>query len=125
VLRRNRFLTGVYNEELGVKDVTWVHPAGSEMTEDNWKDGGLRCIGMLIDGRAQVSGVRERGSNATLLLIFNSSHESVQFVLPPPVDGNGWQLQLDSNDSSQVGQVFQPGVPRDIADRSVSVFLMH
>jgi isoamylase len=125
VLRRNRFLTGVYNEELGVKDVTWVHLSGSEMTEDNWKDGGLRCIGMLIDGRAQVSGVRERGSNATLLLIFNSSHEPVQFVLPPPVDGNGWQLQLDSHDSSQVGQVLQPGVSREIADRSVSVFLMH
>jgi isoamylase len=79
----------------------------------------------LIDGRAQVSGVRERGSNATLLLIFNSSHEPVQFVLPPPVDGNSWQLQLSSNDSSQVGQVFQAGVPREITDRSVSVFLMH
>jgi isoamylase len=125
VLRRNRFLNGVYNQELGVKDVTWVHPSGSEMNEENWKDPGLHCIGMLIDGRAQVSGVRERGSNATLLLIFNSSHEPVAFVLPPPIDGNGWQLQLDSNDSSQVGQVFQAAAPREIADRSVSVFLMH
>jgi glycogen operon protein len=125
VLRRNRFLTGVYNEELGVKDVTWIHPGGSEMTADNWKDGGLRCIGMLIDGRAQVSGVRERGSNATLLLIFNSNHEPIQFVLPPPVEGKGWQLLLDSNDTSQPNQIFEPAVAREIADRSVSVFLMH
>ena len=28
MLRRGRFLTGEYNEELGVKDVTWLTPAG-------------------------------------------------------------------------------------------------
>ena len=29
ILRRSRFLTGEYNEELGVKDVTWLTPAGT------------------------------------------------------------------------------------------------
>jgi glycogen operon protein len=28
VLRRSRFLTGVRDEALGVKDVTWIHPSG-------------------------------------------------------------------------------------------------
>ena len=31
ILRRGRFLTGEYNEELGVKDVTWINAAGTEM----------------------------------------------------------------------------------------------
>ena len=36
ILRRSRFLVGIYNEELGVKDVTWVHPSGEEMRDENW-----------------------------------------------------------------------------------------
>ena len=38
ILRRGRFLTGAYNEELDVKDVTWLTPAGEEMTPEHWQD---------------------------------------------------------------------------------------
>jgi glycogen operon protein len=127
VLRRNRFLTGAYNEELGVKDVTWIHPSGTEMNDATWRDAGLRCVGMLIDGRAQASGVRERGSDATLLLIFNGSAEAVKFKLPQPVDGKGWKLQLDTDGLSAVAgdRQFPPLEEVQMADRSVSVFLMY
>ena len=40
VLRRSRFLTGEYIEELGVKDVTWINADGSEMNDGNYS--GLR-----------------------------------------------------------------------------------
>ena len=33
ILRRGRFLTGNYNEELGVKDVTWINASGTEMND--------------------------------------------------------------------------------------------
>jgi isoamylase len=124
VLRRNRFLTGAYNEELGVKDVTWLHPAGVEMSGENWKDPALRCIGMLIDGRAQMTGIRERGSEATLLLIFNSHHQAIAFVLPSPPEAQKWQLQADSHDIMRAGEFCRPGEVRQIPDRSVSIFLM-
>jgi isoamylase len=124
VLRRNLFLNGAYNEELRVKDVTWIHPSGKEMTDETWRDAGLRCIGMLIDGRAQMTGIRERGSEATLLLVFNGHHEPGKFVLPAPVDGEKWQLQLDTSDPSNAGQLFAPNEARDTAARSVTVFLM-
>lgn len=124
VLRRNRFLIGAVNEELGVKDVTWIHPSGAEMNEETWKDAGLRCIGMLLDGRAPATAIRERGTEATLLLIFNSHHESVRFVMPAPVEGANWQLQLDSDGPSRVNQMAVPSEPYEISPRSVSVFLM-
>src|SRR6185437_9860081 len=69
ILRRNLFLTGEYNEELGVKDVTWINANGNEMEDHNWGDTGMRCFGMLIDGRAQTTGVRQRGKEATLLIV--------------------------------------------------------
>ena len=57
------------------KDVTWLSPAGEEMATEQWEDGNARCFGMLLDGRAQESGVKRRGSDAMLLLIDNAHHD--------------------------------------------------
>ena len=61
ILHRSRFLTAEWNDELGVKDVTWLKPTGEEMDQAAWDDENTRCIGILLDGRAQVSGIRRRG----------------------------------------------------------------
>jgi isoamylase len=60
------------NEDLAVRDVTWINVIGSEMQERQWKDADMKCFGMLIDGRAQMTGIRKRGDNATVLLVLNS-----------------------------------------------------
>ncbi len=141
ILRRNRFLTGEYNEALGVKDVTWLQSTGAEMTEELWKDPNLHSVGMLIDGRAQPTGIRERGSDATLLLFFNGHHEPVGFTLPPTIDGDEWHLLLDTacengaktsdgktgsdkSESPTIPKVGVPGDPVPMADRSMAVFVM-
>ena len=96
-LRRGRFLVGVYNEELGIKDVTWLSPCGSEMNEEQWHDGHARCLGMLMDGRAQPTGIRRSGADATLLLIVNAHHDVVNFHLPAVAQGSAWACLLDTN----------------------------
>jgi len=30
------FLTGVFNEELRIKDVTWINASGAEMKPEEW-----------------------------------------------------------------------------------------
>ena len=82
ILRRNRFLDGQYLEDLGVKDVTWINANGKEMENENWGDSGMRCFGMLLDGRAQPTGIRQRGSEATLLMVINVHHDLVNFIMP-------------------------------------------
>ena len=82
ILRRTRLLTGEYNEELEVKDVTWINANGEEMRQEHWDDANSRCFGMLLDGRAQATGIRQRGELATLLIIFNPWQDVVKFKLP-------------------------------------------
>ena len=125
VLRRSRFLTGVRDETLGVKDVTWIHPSGVEMTEEMWKDNQLRCFGMLLDGRAQPTGLHERGSEATLLLIFNGSAEAGKFVMPEVVEATGWRWMLDTTETAQTDRTFQPGEVLELIDRTVSLYSMY
>lgn len=97
MLRRGRFLVGEYNEELDVKDVSWISPSGNEMVEDNWHDPNLCCLGMIMDGRAQPTGIHRRGSDATLLLILNAQAEAVNFKLPSVPQGSGWSCLIDTN----------------------------
>jgi glycogen operon protein len=97
MLRRGRFLAGAYNEELDVKDATWITPAGDEMADENWEDGHARCLGLILDGRAQPTGIRKRGTDVTLLLILNAYHDVVNFRLPEVVGGRWWTCLCDTN----------------------------
>ncbi|MEZ0170143.1 glycogen debranching protein GlgX [Microvirga sp. TS319] len=97
LLRRGRFLSGVYNEELDVKDISWLTPAGDEMTPEHWQDPHARCMSILLDGRAQPTGIRRRGTDVTLLLIVNAHHDVVKCKLPPVTGGTGWICLVDTN----------------------------
>jgi isoamylase len=129
VLRQSRFLTAQWNEDLGVKDCTWLTPAAAEMTPDNWSDGNARCFGVLLDGRAQQSGIRKRGSEATLLMIFNAHHDMVAFKLPEAVGGRDWQRMIDTNlpekDEDPDDPVrFAFGQDYQVTGRSMLLFLL-
>jgi glycogen operon protein len=123
ILRRARWLTGQYNEELEVKDVTWINTAGEEMRQDQWDDPHTRVFGMLLDGRAQETGIRRRGELATLLIIFNSWQDVVKFKLPAATGGSAWTLRADTNfpDATEDPQ-FAIGHEYEVTARSLLLF---
>lgn len=129
ILRRNLFLTGTYIEELGVKDVTWINANGSEMEQSDWGDKGMRCFGMLMDGRAQTTGVKQRGHEATMLLVINDYHDMVKFTLPECPGGNEWSLLIDTNQEEGGGKdisavKFKTGEAYDVTARSLLLFAL-
>jgi glycogen operon protein len=127
ILRQRRFLSGVFNEELGVKDVTWISTTGKEMTPEEWQNGHTRCFGMLLDGRAQQSGIRQRGQEATMLIVFNSWQDVVKFTLPQARaegdDGESWELLADTNmPDLPEGSRFAIGHVYEVTARSLLLF---
>ncbi len=80
-----------------VKDLAWINASGNEMTAEEWGDAGMKCFGMLMDGRARFTGVRQRGTEAAMLMVLNSHYDLVEFTLPVYPDGNSWQLLIDTN----------------------------
>jgi pullulanase/glycogen debranching enzyme len=96
-LRRSRFLTGQYDDALGIKDVTWINANGHEMQDANWKDASMRCFGMLLDGRAQKTGIKRRGQDKTVLMVMNSYQGLVDFTFPKSEGGEAWTLLVDTN----------------------------
>ncbi|WP_408832186.1 glycogen debranching protein GlgX [Acidocella sp.] len=121
ILRRNRFLTGVYNEELGIKDVTWINASGVEMEQEHWLDPNTRCFGMLIDGRAQPTGIRKRGGDATILIIFNAAEDGVNFTLPDCAGGERWKLLINTDGAEAPDGDFSTGDVYTVTGRSMLV----
>ncbi len=123
ILHRSRFLTAEWNDELGVKDVTWLKPTGEEMDQAAWDDENTRCMGILLDGRAQVSGIRRRGSDATVLVIMNSYHDGIPFKLPDVVGGLAWSPSIDTNQEGEPAHArFEFGTDYVVTGRSLLLF---
>ena len=126
ILRRSRFLTGDYNEELGVKDLTWINASGAEMRVEEWNDSNMHCFSMLMDGRAQPTGISRRGEDATLLMVLNAYNDLVKFTLPETVGGREWSLLVDTN-LAEISETsnFVSGDSYSATGRSVLLFALH
>jgi glycogen operon protein len=123
ILRRSRFLTGAFNEELDVRDVTWINANGAQMSDEEWADTNMRCFGMMIDGRAQATGIRQRGSDTTVLIVLNAYHDLVGFTLPDCNKCAGWKLLLDTNiPEVEKTELFTVGEVYEVTGRSVVTF---
>jgi isoamylase len=126
MLRRGRYLVGQHNPDLDVKDLAWLSPTGLELTEEQWHDARAKCFGMLLDGRAQPSGIKQRGSDATLLIIFNAHHDVVKFILPEVPEGKRWSRLIDTNLPSGFDTpTFEFNSEYDVTGRSLLLFVLN
>ncbi|MGO9742840.1 MAG: glycogen debranching protein GlgX [Roseiarcus sp.] len=121
-LRRQRFLTGETDPRFHIKDVTWICARGAPMSAEDWNDDRTRCFGMLIDGRAQTSGLPRRGGEATLLLVLNAHYDVVVFTLPTCYRSRGWLRRIDTNDPRLSDTEFAIGAKYEVAGRSLLLF---
>jgi glycogen operon protein len=126
ILRRVRFFSGEVIDAVGSRDVTWINASGAEMRAEDWSDGNMRCFGMIMDGRAQPTGIGRRGEDATMLMVMNGFHDLVKFTLPCHAGGKQWSLLIDTNipehepDSAQ----FPFGSVYDVTARSLLLFTL-
>jgi glycogen operon protein len=124
ILHRNRFMTGAYDEELGLRDVLWVNPNGHEMQGADWEDDNARCLGMLMDGRSQATGLRQMAGDPTLLLVLNGYHDVVDFHLPQTPGGKQWRVLIDTNAPQREPDDMDFGHAYQVTARSLLLFLL-
>ena len=99
VFRRRHFFQGRALRGSGSKDMHWLKPDGSEMTDQEWAHDFARCLGVYLSGEEMDErdrrGRRVRDDN--FLLLFNSHHEPIAFRLPVLGHDGQWQSLLDTD----------------------------
>jgi glycogen operon protein len=93
------------------------------MTEDQWHDANARTLAVLLDGRAQTTGIKRRASDVTLLLVLNAHHEAVEVTFPEVPGGTDWDCLIDTdNPDLDESEVFKSGDRYAAAGRSLLLF---
>jgi glycogen operon protein len=98
VFRRRQFFQGRSIYGADIKDLSWFRPDGEEMTEDDWNQGYVRCLGVRLAGD-RIEEKDHLGNpihDDTFLLLINAHHEPIRFTLPPHPANVQWQLVLDT-----------------------------
>ncbi len=98
VFRRRNFFQGRAIHGSGVKDIHWFKPDGQEMSDQEWAQDFARCLCVYLGGDAMQERDR-RGQpirDDNFLLLFNSHHEAIPFMLPALCEGCAWQSVLDT-----------------------------
>ena len=71
----------------------------------------MHSFGVVIDGRAQATGIKKAASDATLLIVFNSYHDVVNLTLPVIPGESEWACLIDTNmPTREEIPTFQSGV---------------
>jgi isoamylase len=98
VLRRRNFFQGRRIRGAGVKDIAWLAPTGTEITDEEWRTGKVRALGMRLNGES-IDDVDERGdqiTGETLLILLNAHPDQVIFKLPRHQPSESWTALIDT-----------------------------
>jgi glycogen operon protein len=95
------------------------------MSQEDWDNPETRCFGLRLAGDA-IDEVDSRGNpivGDTLLILLNSHHEPISFVLPDPEKAL-WQLFLDTREETGRPDYLEirGGEPYRLEARSLALF---
>ncbi|MCI0529266.1 MAG: glycogen debranching enzyme GlgX, partial [Nitrospira sp.] len=102
VLQRRKFFQGRKIRGSEVKDLTWFRPDDKAMTDEDWNNPEVRCLGLRLAGDA-IEEVDARGNRIvddTLLILLNAHYEPISFVLPAHRSKVWWELVLDTREAT-------------------------
>jgi glycogen operon protein len=86
----------------GLKDIVWLRPDGTEMSDHDWESGTARSLGVFFNG-AGIPETDRRGEpvvDSSFLMYFNAYGETIVFQIPPEDFGPGWEIVVDTRIST-------------------------
>ncbi len=104
VFSRPRFFRGEVLSEDGLKDITWVTPAGTEATAEDWGNPFALSLGYVLGGAAGefFTPGGQRDIDASFLVMMNAYHGDLDFHFPQFTAGVAWQALVDTAEPSGI-----------------------
>jgi glycogen debranching enzyme GlgX len=121
-LRQRHHFSGTPNIVGGPKDLSWIHPSGREMTEQDWFDTHAHGIGMLVSGNPLRSpGPRGEQQRDKTFLIWLNGGEDVEVSLPSEPAPQKYEVVLSTSSGLNVGALVSADALLTLEARSIAV----
>jgi len=125
VFRRRRFFAGAPERggESDLRDIAWMSPAGTHMSDAQWQEEFARAVMVFLNGDA-IAEPDLRGEEIvddSFLILFNAQPEPATFTLPPAEYGETWTVALDTDHQLTPGDELPHSATVEIAHRSTVV----
>jgi isoamylase len=121
VFRRRHFFAGKPAPDSAGKDIAWLKPDGTEMTQQEWDHDFARCLGVYLGGDAleEVDARGRRVVDDTFVVLFNAHHDRIPFQLPA-AGAAGWLVLVDTTFEGGLvpDGTYQPQGTYELAGRS-------
>ena len=126
VFRRRKFFQNRAIRGENVRDIVWLDPAGTQMSDDQWRDGFARSLGVFLSGRG-LDERDERGRTIVdndFLVLVNAHYETVEFKLPAQPEDARWVLRVDTTSAAfeTAQRTFAPGESYALQGRALALF---
>ena len=123
VFRRRHFFQGRPIHGLDIKDLYWLTPSGTEMSDQDWNAGFARCFGMGLPG-SQIDETDAQGEgivSGSFLILLNADSKSVSFHLSARVRNLNWELVFDTSSAKMTSQILGRLAEYPLQARSIAV----
>ncbi|MES2229361.1 MAG: glycogen debranching protein GlgX [Pseudomonadota bacterium] len=124
VFRRRDFFQGRPLHGSTVRDIVWLQPDGTEMTEQEWGQDHARALAVYLsgDGLNEDDGRGRPVLDDSFLLLFNADANEVRFVIPPGLAPGPGLLLLDTSvDTARDDAPFDPAQAYALTGRSLAL----
>ncbi len=126
VFARKRWFQGRSVRARGLADIGWFLPDGSEMTEEDWKTGYAKSLGIFLFGGG-LNTVDQEGRpvvDDSFYILFNGHGAPLDFRLPVSKYGKTWKKVWDTAyPDDRNGKEYAPDGIYKVQDRSIVLLI--
>ncbi|MBT1688432.1 glycogen debranching protein GlgX [Dawidia soli] len=125
VFCRRRWFQGQPIKGIGLEDIAWFLPDGSEMSDEHWNNDFAKTLAVFLNGRGiHTPGPKgEQIVDDSFYVIFNAHHEPVEYKLPSAKYGKEWIQVLNTADG-KIGRDSKHAPEETIKVESRSIMLL-
>src|SRR5450755_1724088 len=115
VFRRRQFFNGTPAPDTTRDDLDWYRPDGTPMTPQDWGESYSRAVTMALSGATGD----DHHPDDPFLTMLNAWWEPLDFSVPEPLRGLGWQIEIDTAEPGASSRAVDPTAAVTLTGRSL------
>lgn len=123
---RRKWFQGMPIKGVGLEDIAWFLPEGTEMEDSHWQNDFARSLAVFLNGQ----GIRSLNDDGTKVvdqsfyIMFNAFWEPIEYTLPPMKYSKRWAKVLDTAfDTIERSEEFEAEQKVKVGPRSIVVLM--